>query len=53
MWLGPWNWSESDFEVLVTNPELLDRVLAKQLATFSEQLPLFAAPVPLTERGVI
>jgi hypothetical protein len=53
MWFGRWSWSESEFEVLVTNPELLDRLLAKQLAAPPEQLPLFAPPVPLTVWGVI
>jgi hypothetical protein len=32
MWFGRWSWSGSEFELLVTNPELLDKVLAKQLA---------------------
>lgn len=36
------DWSESDFGVPVTNPELPDKVLAKQLTTPPEQLPLFA-----------
>jgi len=36
------NWSGSEFEVLVTNPELPDKVLAKQLATPLEELPLLA-----------